>query len=285
MNLPRSTIQELSTRYLLEPTVKDIFVEGPTDRRIFKWFVAARGFSDVQVYTIETVFVEVSEGGNRERLIQAAAQLEDISQGLERNVIFIADADSAHADKETHSERYLRLTDYACLESYFARKAYVERLADLFLGRPGVYNEQNLGNVLVICKKLFAVRVCAHSIGRCGIVYSQKDIGFEKQSGLRFEFEAVLRKTSQKNASLNYDDLKECVEERIEKWPYDAKFTMNGHDFIYLLSVVAAGKNVDRKFVDVDVLHGALMNCADVCDLNDFGLFQVISDIFGENSA
>lgn len=55
MELPRPTIEELISRYTLEPTLDDVFVEGAFDKNILD--VRARMQADrrITVYEIDSV--------------------------------------------------------------------------------------------------------------------------------------------------------------------------------------------------------------------------------------
>ena len=57
MSIPPFEIESLLTKYELEPEIKDLFVEGPTDKRILRWFFKKAGLTDVDVFEITDVDV------------------------------------------------------------------------------------------------------------------------------------------------------------------------------------------------------------------------------------
>jgi hypothetical protein len=46
----RRTLAELTTRYEFEPDLRDLYVEGATDRHFLVWFFLTSGASRVAVY-------------------------------------------------------------------------------------------------------------------------------------------------------------------------------------------------------------------------------------------
>ena len=58
--IERSTIRELISRYKLEPSLRDVYVEGSKDRSLLSWYCASNGMRDVSVREIDTVEVPSS---------------------------------------------------------------------------------------------------------------------------------------------------------------------------------------------------------------------------------
>ncbi len=55
MDNERRTLEELVTRYQLEPELRDIYVEGKTDKILLEWFLEQKGVENFAVYEIDTV--------------------------------------------------------------------------------------------------------------------------------------------------------------------------------------------------------------------------------------
>src|SRR5579864_8740671 len=114
-SLPRRTINEVGAMYHLEPTLRDIYLEGPRDREFIKWFLACNNLEDVGVYDIATVEAadNASDGGNRRRVIDFAYQLERQMPGvLTHRVACIVDADTDYILGVEHNCTLLLMTDY-----------------------------------------------------------------------------------------------------------------------------------------------------------------------------
>ena len=96
----RRTVSELLARYELEPTIRDVFVEGDGDSAIINWFTEEVGCKNVFVYDIGTV--DVSEefltrlgltNNNRSRVIALSKGLSSHSRALSGRVVCIVDRD------------------------------------------------------------------------------------------------------------------------------------------------------------------------------------------------
>lgn len=81
----RRSIQELVTLYELEPDLRDVFVEGSTDRAVLSWYLLARGLHDrAEIYDIDAVDVSAEvcathhlSPSNRNELIALAAEIQE----------------------------------------------------------------------------------------------------------------------------------------------------------------------------------------------------------------
>jgi len=65
VQLPRKQLTELIALYELEPDLRDVFVEGPFDVAIIKWFLDQKGTKGVMVYDIS--FIEIPDDEIRSR--------------------------------------------------------------------------------------------------------------------------------------------------------------------------------------------------------------------------
>ena len=78
----RREIGELVQRYTLEPTLKDVFVEGVLDASVLHWYLRESGKSEVIVYEISTVNVPSAilakhglTSGEKQRVLALAKEL------------------------------------------------------------------------------------------------------------------------------------------------------------------------------------------------------------------
>ena len=117
-------VAELAALYELEPTLRDVFVEGPSDRGLLKAFLNSHNRRDVSVYSIDTVEIDGGDlqreqlpDNNRSRVIYLAAALErETSVPLRSRVVCIADADLDHVRGIRRDHELLIYTDYTSLE-------------------------------------------------------------------------------------------------------------------------------------------------------------------------
>jgi hypothetical protein len=83
-NERRRTLEELVTRYQLEPELRDVYVEGKTDKILLEWFLEQRGVKNFAVYEIDTVEIPAQKlfeyglnDNNRSRAIALALEIQN----------------------------------------------------------------------------------------------------------------------------------------------------------------------------------------------------------------
>lgn len=134
----RRTIKELATLYELEPTLKDVFVEGATDRAFVHSLLRHAGFSQVQVYEIDNIDVPSDllkrlkiGNGNRDRVIGLAIELEQLCEvDLSRRVCCIADADEEAGKTPRIRATLLLYTDFTSMQMYSFSDVPLQRYFD-----------------------------------------------------------------------------------------------------------------------------------------------------------
>ena len=143
--MERRRIEEWAALYELEPTLKDVFVEGPTDRAFVRTVLEHLELDAVQVYDIDAVDVPVEllresglDEGNRGRVIATAIHLERVSAvDLTHRVCCIADADSEAGAHPRIQGSLLLYTDYTSMQLYSYSSSTLQRYFDqVVLGMP-----------------------------------------------------------------------------------------------------------------------------------------------------
>ena len=131
----RRTLDELVARYELEPDLRDIYVEGKTDKLFLEWFLRNRGIQNIVVYEIETVDISAEKlfelqlkDNNRSRVITLALYLQDKFPETTPHVICIADKDFDWLFDITYQCDLLFFTDYSCLEMYLFNELQLDNI-------------------------------------------------------------------------------------------------------------------------------------------------------------
>jgi hypothetical protein len=135
----RRTIAELIARYEVEPTLRDVYVEGDFDAAIVSWFLRQHHFDGVVVYTIDTVNVPTDqviaaglEVGEKGRVVFTCHQFA-AALGEAQQVTGIVDRDYDSVLDVTLDCSLLLFTDYACMEMYCFNAAVSERFFRLYV--------------------------------------------------------------------------------------------------------------------------------------------------------
>lgn len=125
-NLPCWTIQELITRYELEPDLTDVFVEGAFDRDVF-CSIPTLTKAGYAFYEIDSVYIPPDllirhglSSGNKQRVVVLARELAAIQQAIK--VICLVDKDFDHWLGISESTAPLRFTIYCSIDCHFLTK-------------------------------------------------------------------------------------------------------------------------------------------------------------------
>src|SRR5437660_239969 len=120
----RRTIEELAARYELEPTLRDVYVEGSFVVAMVDEALKQAGRHNAAVYEISTVDVppEVLRkhglpDGNKGRVIALCFEL-DGHVTLPNQVTGLVDRDYDAVLGRSYPNRLLLVTDYSCMEMY-----------------------------------------------------------------------------------------------------------------------------------------------------------------------
>jgi hypothetical protein len=144
------TLEELITRVELEPTMKDLYVEGPGDVAIMEAVLAHAGIK-AKVYAVKERLdirrdqvEEYSEDyGNRSLLVTAAAVLETRLGVAQTSVLCVIDSDWAHVIGPMPLRRScLEMTDLPSIEHYFLAPSAFRRFLKQGLQRPDAEPEK-----------------------------------------------------------------------------------------------------------------------------------------------
>ena len=169
----RRTVGEVLARYELEPSLRDVFVEGPTDRVIIRAALLELGHTSIGVYEIDTVDVPAHlleamdlQVGSRSRVIGLAAQLEvRATKDLIRQVVCLVDTDF---DEVLGRKRMLRLLVYTngtALDTFLLDDLTLGKLLGIvLLDFPLSAAELKL-RIIPILRELFLHRMAASELG------------------------------------------------------------------------------------------------------------------------
>ena len=170
--IERRTIDELAARYFLEPELRDLYVEGVRDRRIYSQYLEDLGHRDVTVFPIDSIEVSrhtvESYGlgeGNRNRVISLAMELDQRFRLGLPCVRCIVDSDFDFILNSFTVSNHLLYTDYTSVDLYTCEEnLFLDGpLSDLGLNEEDV--DQLFAWLIPILKDLFMIRTANQSLG------------------------------------------------------------------------------------------------------------------------
>ena len=139
----RRRFEELVARYELEPSLRDIYVEGLTDKSLLEWFLEKCGIDNYAIYEIDTVEITAHELYNlglndnaRSRVIALALKLNNYFKECLPSVICVADRDFDYLLGVSEFDCDLLLfTDYTSIEMYLFNPSIIQKFLQ-FITRP-----------------------------------------------------------------------------------------------------------------------------------------------------
>lgn len=128
----KRTIDDLITRYSLEPSLTDIYVEGSSDKDILDYYFAHNSIDKI-AYEINSVEIppEILKkysltNGNKQRVQALAKEFSIIDDNLA--VRFLVDKDFDHWVEKIEEIPRLVWTDYCSMELYFLTEEILENI-------------------------------------------------------------------------------------------------------------------------------------------------------------
>ncbi|MBD2694962.1 DUF4435 domain-containing protein [Anabaena catenula] len=273
----RRTLDELVMRYELEPELRDIYVEGKTDKLFLEWFLNNRGIKNVSVYEIDTVDISAErlfkielKDNNRSRVIALALFLDQFSETTP-HIICIADKDFDWLFEIHYQCRLLFFTDYSCLEMYLFNEQVLNKLLFLSLRISQLKAENILKELSKVLEDLFLIRATREllnidtdmldNFGKC-CNWDKSKIQFQ------FDLQTYIEKYSNKcSMSLGEKSIFiQTMEElriKAEKLE-DARYKIHGHDFtdvlyLYIKDFLAR----EIKSYNSEIIARNLLGCVD----------------------
>jgi hypothetical protein len=266
MALPRRTLTDLAARYALEPTLRDVFVEGSFDKDVLTECFATTKSNERAVYHIDSV--DVSEqllrrhgltNGNKNRVIALAKELASIpSTELIRCII---DRDTDHWFGSLDDCPRLRWTEYCTIELYFLCD---EIMRSLLLTSAGIRVsdwKQLMRSTTTTLKRLYAARLAERSLkwtlnwppATKLLEVSGDTISIDWN---KFQ-KRLLNANGKHKDSAEFETL--CGEWFEKISGCDARYCIRGHDFIAVLAWVVRALRGHRVLATEEAIQRSLL--------------------------
>lgn len=285
----RKTIEELLVLYEIEPTIRDVFVEGSSDRAVVEWFLAEMHIEGVAVQEIDTVNVPHEdiqklslEDNNRGRVIALAFALQEAAVDLRSSVACIADTDLDSVLEKTYDCPLLIFTVFTSLELYLFDPIIVGKFLRLVITNFRRETEKILSAFAGVLTELFLIRVANQELA-----FGIRPLSlnkFVKIEGYRIDFdkaEYVIRYLNKGAQLREKDRFVRLIEEYRSKLQDDPMTHMHGHDFIDLLILYVTEIKRPRKAYQRDLFARSLFGVLEPRFVQNKPLFQELVKRFG----
>jgi hypothetical protein len=245
--LPRRTVSELVVLYRLEPSIVDYYVEGSSDRVFIEYLVRGTRAKVREIDEIDVPAEAVNElgldgGGARSRLMALAARWEsEFGSSETPSILCIIDADFDYLlARVGTAQRFLRRTDYSCLEAYWFNELHVAKyLGFAFQGACTIKASELLEFLTPILKEIFFIRASNFILGLNLTWLDPISCCVNSESAVLFDRDLFMQRWLNKNASSSEQEvIEEKIRELRSRASVDVRYSMNGHDLVKLLAWV-----------------------------------------------
>lgn len=240
-DLPRRTLSDLAFIYDHHPDRRDVYVEGPFDESILRWFADECGLPEVAIYPITAIEIpdgELIEAGqkanNRERVVYLA---DFLRSNKACRAACIVDADFSHLHGSKPAKAPLYETDYACMEMYFFCEPSFAKFLTLGCRRSDWPVKQIMDSLASVLQEFFLYR-CANDDLQWGMDWLDKNVCMTVDGwAINLDADAFVIRLLNKNGMAGK---KAAFDRRVNalrpNLKADPRHQMHGHDLTSLLS-------------------------------------------------
>lgn len=253
------TVAGLRNRYTLEGSLRNVFVEGTTDRKLISWFLEEAGVR-AQVFEIDAVVVPRSEtsrlglpNNNRGRVMALANLLADGSGSCPAQATFVVDADFDYLFGEESRLPGVLITDGASCETYFFNDPCIRKFFALSAGLGGEEAERVKRQLEELLTRTFLIRAAVERL-KLGLEKLEvtKAIEVEKDGSMTFDEDLYLERYLDKNGKRKMLPALKAELETVRKLAVnvkDPRRLIHGHELVDLIS------HVTRRITSRSHLH------------------------------
>ncbi|EPC2361167.1 MULTISPECIES: DUF4435 domain-containing protein [Citrobacter freundii complex] len=270
-DLPRRTIEDIKTRYFVEPTLRDVYVEGYFDKLALNSWCEKNSEKSFVPYEIDSVDIPCDiltkyglTDGNKQRVIALAKELEELHCD---NYKCLVDKDFDHWLDAVEDIPQLIWTDFSSLEMYFFSEQLIKRiLVDISNSKISNW-ESFYDSFIVVLKQLYCIKLSDRVLRIDGAWCEIKKSLSSSNSVLKFDYLGYINKNL-----ISFGEAKkipefiEAFEEWLVKLDCDPRLCIRGHDFVELMSSSIKEYKGMKNFQESDALQRMLLAFIDEID-------------------
>ena len=265
-------IHDLLAKYRLEPTIRDVFVEGPADHRIVGWALQASGCRDAAVLEIDAVEVPPDvlrrhslTGGARQKVQALAWELERVLGPTACQPTCVIDADCDRLLGISQDGALLFATDFPSIEAYLFHANDIGKLIQLVMGRrlPDVATTmREYGTVL---QELFLIRAASQRLNLAmgWLDFTKCCTGRDPDPVALNAEEFINRLLNASGLGRSRRELLDTIESLRPRVHPDIRHQIHGHDLLSLLNFANSRHAKARELRNEEAVGSALVGCMD----------------------
>jgi hypothetical protein len=288
MQIPeiKRRLEEVKALYELEPCLRDLYVEGPSDLYIMTWFLRGVNRRDVHVYPID--FIELPEQmsaahgldthSNRNKVILLSEELTGHFREQRIKAKCIVDADYDRCTGACKENYALLYTDYTSMEMYLFSVDFIEKFTELVLGGLPVAPAALHSNLKEVLQTMFVIHLTNEVLGwQMQWVDVARYISCDKQR-IRFRADDFLKAYLMRNGQLSrIAQFRATMNDLAGRTDPDARHNIRGHDYTYVLFLTAKRLRRHRcGFTNLAAFESAFCGCIELRFVENEVLFQKV---------
>lgn len=282
----RQQLDELVSRYkLLRPKLRDIYVEGSSDKNLLEWFLREKGQRDFSIYEIDTVDIPAEKlqelgvsNNNKGRIIALALELERRLSPLHLDLTCIADRDFDVLFGKEYDCELLLFTDYSSMEMYLWDESILNKFLTLGLGTSSVSAEGVLSTLAPVLEEVFLIRAANEDLElKMEWLDFTKSCSSSKSEIVLKDDEFIDKYLNKNSQRANKQRFLEKIQQLRSVEIRETRSKIRGHDFIDLLCWYIKqelAKNKKELHKPENVARGLWFIAADADRLAQEGLFR-----------
>lgn len=278
----KRTIDEMISRYMLEPKIKDIYVEGNLDVKVIRECLRMLEISLPVVYSIETIEIsnemlaELSlTRGNKQEVIAFATTLE--SKGVSNiKVLCLIDRDEDFLLGIDHTNNILRYVDYNTMDSYLHKIENLDKFIKIGMNINNIDTVNLHNKIIEIANHFFALRLAKKYYNLNGkwipisnsLKYNKKEREFDLDKPGAFN-----RFIQSESASKTRDEIKEFMDAQLIVISKDRSYFYNSHDYNEIMYIVLSKESQTLNIKEVDAIPYLLLSNLEKSSIEKEDLF------------
>lgn len=265
MSIPRRRIDELRTRYELEPELDDVYLEGAFDKEIidaavrdtFELFRPTYSIDDIEV-SAEILESHGLTEGNRQRVVAFSIEL---NLPKETGVRMVVDRDFEDWHPELPDSSGLVTTKYCDVETVFFHEDFLRKVV-LGAASCKITNWEDFVEGVKSCAKgLYCLRLEAKIEGiNVKLADFKKSLSFASGVPVLRIDNLIERSFSQSIGKQQRENLLSKVNERLCEFESKShQLTAHGHDFLKLVALCIRANKGQKSLQSDDALSRLLI--------------------------
>jgi hypothetical protein len=286
--VPRRTLEEVVAQYELEPTLRDVYVEGPIDVKVIRTFLDAYDAVHVNVYDIDCVNISAemlrangfSPPDRRGSVITLAIYLETNVANLPEGATCatcIIDRDLDSYFERSYSSSHLLVTDFCSMECYALTLHHIGKILRFYDYRQAAHYVSLFKSIANVLMQVHCHRVANAKLrwGLRGLNLS--DFVSVSNGIVKYDSDEHTTRLLNKNARIHdRSEYELALADAAAKLTSDARHHANGHDLLELVAWVLVAVGC-IKASRIDAVRQSLLYIAiDFRTLTDFPLFRAL---------